>query len=301
MQRFILLMALLVLSFPVLVACSGIENKIAVISLNGVIQEESQLSLFGGSAITPHDVRRDFQRAQNDITVKAIVVQVNTPGGDVSACQEIVYELERVKKPVVISMRSMATSGGYYISARANKIVALPTTLTGSIGVISQIPNLQGLFEKVGVKMAVIKSGKYKDMYSGTRELTVEEIQIMQKITDEMYSQFVDIVAEGRHISRDKVEELATGQAYTGIEAKTLGLVDELGGLQTAIGLAAQLAGIQSPQIEYYQHEAPGLLKLLASVSGLNLETLTGIRPISAEQFVSLELLNGAYPKFLYR
>jgi len=301
MQRFILLMTLLVLSFPVLVSCSGIENKIAVISLSGVIQEESRLSLFGGSAITPHDVRRDLQRAQKDITVKAIVVQVNTPGGDVSACQEIVYELERIKKPVVISMRSMATSGGYYISAKANKIVALPTTLTGSIGVISQIPNLQGLFDKVGVKMAVIKAGKYKDMYSGTRELTPEEVQIMQKITDEMYSQFIEIVAEGRHISRDRIEELATGQAYTGIEAKALGLVDELGGLQTAIDVASQLAGIQSPQIEYYQQEVPGLLKLLSSVGGINLETLTGSWPISAEQFVYLELLNNAYPRFLYR
>ena len=183
MKSVISLTLLIVLALSLLTACGTIANKIAVISLDGVIQIESGSSIFGGSSITPDDVRKQLERAQNDISVRAIVIQVNSPGGDVSACQEIVYQMQKVTKPIVISMRSMAASGGYYISAGANKIVALPSTLTGSIGVISEVPNMKGLFDKIGVDMQIVKSGKYKDMYSGMHELTPEETAIVQKQT----------------------------------------------------------------------------------------------------------------------
>jgi len=125
--------------------CTSGGNKIAVVPLNGPIQSGEAGLLFGGSVITPQLVRSQLERARQDDTVKAVVLQVESPGGVVAACQEIVNEIERVDKPIVVSMGSIAASGGYFISAKADKIVALPATLTGSIGVISQVPNLRSL------------------------------------------------------------------------------------------------------------------------------------------------------------
>ncbi len=266
MKRFtaiVCLTALLVL-FAVSTSCTFAQNKVAVISLSGPIQSESSGFFFGGSVITPESVRTELERAKNDVSVKAIVLQINSPGGSVAASQEIVNQLELVKKPIVVSMSDLAASGGYYISAGADKIVALPGTLTGSIGVISEMPNLKGLFDKLGIDMQVFIAGKHKDMYAGLRELTPEEKVIMQDMTDQLYNQFVQVVAKGRGLSEDKVRELATGQLYTGIQAKELGLVDELGGLQTAIDLAASLAGISKPEVEYYKPQAPSLLNTFA-------------------------------------
>ncbi|MGA2159693.1 MAG: signal peptide peptidase SppA [Dehalococcoidia bacterium] len=282
-------------------ACGAVVNKVAVISLNGVIQIESSSSVFSGSSITPDEVRKQLERAQNDFNVKAIVIQVNSPGGDVSACQEIVYEMQKVKKPMVISMRSVAASGGYYISAKANKIIALPSTLTGSIGVISEIPNLKGLFDKIGVNMEIVKSGKYKDMYSGMNELTPDERAIIQKTNDEMYGEFIDIVAEGRHMDPDKVKELATGQAYTGLQAKELGLVDELGGLQTAVDEAAKLASIENPQVEYYHPQSEGLFAMLFGGNNSTLADFIGGKLLGAEQVAALNFINNSFPRFLYQ
>ncbi|MGA9047569.1 MAG: signal peptide peptidase SppA [Dehalococcoidia bacterium] len=292
----VLLFATLFLS-----ACGAVVNKVAVISLNGVIQIESSSSVFSGSSITPDEVGKQLERAQNDFNVKAIVIQVNSPGGDVSACQEIVYEMQKVKKPMVISMRSVAASGGYYISAKANKIIALPSTLTGSIGVISEIPNLKGLFDKIGVNMEIVKSGKYKDMYSGMNELTPDERAIIQKTNDEMYGEFIDIVAEGRHMDPDKVKELATGQAYTGLQAKELGLVDELGGLQTAVDEAAKLASIENPQVEYYHPQSEGLFAMLFGGNNSTLADFIGGKLLGAEQVAALNFINNSFPRFLYQ
>jgi protease-4 len=296
-----LLMIFIVMSLlPGLIGCEAAHSKIAVIPLSGVIQQESRLTLLGGTSITPGLVRQYLARAQKDPAVQAVVIQLNTPGGDVSACQEIVYELQRLKKPVVVSMQSIATSGGYYISAKARRIVALPTTLTGSIGVISEIPSLKGLFDKIGVKMDVIKAGKYKDMYAGVRDLSPEELQIMQDTTNEMYEQFIDIVAEGRRMDKSKVRELATGQAYTGKQALQLGLVDELGGLQTAIDSAAGIAGIKEPVVETYRQDSPGLLQLISNMSSGTAGGLLGIGTLSVENLMSLELLGNSYPRFSY-
>ena len=163
----------------------------------------------------------------------------------------------------MVSMGGMAASGGYYISTKADKIVALPTTMTGSIGVISQIINVQELFEKLGIQMETFKGGKYKDMYSGYREMTSEEKEIMQGMIDEYYELFVDVVVEGRGLSKDEVRELATGQIYTGTEAKELGLVDALGGLDTAMDLAMELADVEVARVEYYKPPRVTLWSLL--------------------------------------
>jgi protease IV len=298
-----ILISLLILAFvlPVMVSCSAIGNKVAIIPLNGVIDINASTSLFGGGAITPDSVRKLLERANDDVTVKAIVIQVNSPGGDVSACEEIAYEMSKVKKPIVISMRSVAASGGYYISAKADWIVALQSTTTGSIGVISEIPNLNGLLDKIGVKMEVIKAGKYKDMYSGFAELTPEERAILQTHTDQMYDQFITVVAEGRHLSKEKVRELATGQTYTGIQAKELGLVDELGGIQAAVDHAAKLANIEHPVKEYIYPETPGLVDMLLYGNGNQLIGTITAAIAGPEQMAASTFLGRSYPRFLYR
>jgi protease-4 len=282
---------------------SVVGDKVAVIPLNGLITAEGASFIYG-QVITPDLVREQLNKAEGDRAVKAIVLRIESPGGAVAPCQEILEEIEKVKgkKPIVVSMGSEAASGGYYISAKANRIVALPGTLTGSIGVISQIPNIKGLYEKLGIEMQTFKSGKYKDMYSGFRELTPEEKEIMQRMTDEYYEQFVEVVAEGRGMSKEAVKNLATGQLYTGAEAEELGLVDELGGLDRAIDVAAELAGVTAPRVEYYKPAQKSLLELLL---GMNLSTLRSaielkLLGLSGQDVVLLETLSHTYPQPQY-
>jgi protease-4 len=277
---------------PLILLSGPAPGSIAVIPLSGTITSGGS-SLLSGSAITPDLVRSYLSKAENDRTVKAIVLRIDSPGGEVEASQEILLQIERAResKPVVVSMGSIAASGGYYISTGANAIVALPTTETGSIGVISYQMNVQGLLDKLGIDVEVFKGGKYKDMYTGFRELTPEEQSIMQATVDEFYEQFIGVVAEGRG--------LATGQLYSGTEAKELGLIDELGDLDTAISLAAGLAGIERARVEWY-HE-PGLISRL--LSGLVGAVQTRISGLSAEDMIALEILNHNYPEplFLYQ
>lgn len=301
MKKSLIVLLILIILAILSMSCIPSFNKIAVISLDGTIQSSSGASFLGGSSITPDEVRTLLKKATDDATVRAVVIRLNTPGGDPAACQEIVYEMDRLDKPLVISMRSMATSGGYYISAKADKIVALSSTLTGSIGVITQIPDINGLFEKIGIKMEILKSGKYKDMYAGMRPLTEEEKGLIQENTDQIYGQFVDVIVEGRHMERQKVLELADGRVYTGIEARQLGLVDEIGDVHTAIDLAAELAGIKSPQVEYYKQETSDFLKLLLGMNPGQLDKLLGAGLIGAEGVAALDIINNPYPVYLYR
>ncbi len=282
-------------------ACTMGGNKVAVISLNGPIQSESSGFLFGGSVISPQFVRNQLEKAKNDVAVKAIVLQIESPGGSVAACQEILNEIERVEKPIVVSFGTVAASGGYYISTKADKIVALPGTLTGSIGVISEMPNLKGLYQKLGIEMEVFIAGKHKDMYAGLRELTPEEKVLMQEMTDQLYDQFVQVVVNGRGMSEEKARDLATGQLYTGVEAKELGLVDELGGLNKAIDLAASLAGIQKPKVEYYKPAVPSLLSTLLGMSWQKLHSVIQVQSLGAEGIILLETLSNPYPQPEYR
>jgi protease-4 len=292
-----LLAAILV---PTILISRLAAGKIAVIPLSGTITTGGS-SLLSGSTITPDLVRYYLAKAESDKSVKAIVLRIESPGGEIEPCQEILLEIERVKetKPVVVSMGEMAASGGYYISTQANKIVAMPSTQTGAIGVISAAINVQGLLDKLGIQIEIFKGGKYKDMYWGLRELTPEEQAIMQGMVDEYYEQFVDAVAEGRGLSTEEVRNLATGQLYSGTEAKELGLVDELGDLDTAINLAAGLAGIEAPKVVYYQQ--PGLISRL--LSGLVEAIQARISGLSAQDMILLQVLSHDYPQplFLYQ
>jgi protease-4 len=275
-------------------------SKIAVIRLSGFITTLDS-SLLSGATITPDLVKDYLTKAEGDKAVKAIVFHIESPGGEIAPCQEILWEIERIgeTKTVVVSMGGTATSGGYYISTKADKIVALPTTVTGSIGVISQIMNVEGLLEKLGIEIETFKGGMYKDMYRGFREMTQEEKEIMQGTIDEFYELFIEVVAEGRGLDKEDVRNLATGQMYTGTAAKELGLIDELGNLDTAINLTAEIAGIEDPVVEYYREPGLTLRSLLGFVDAI-WARITGL---SAQDMILLEILSYNYrqPLFLYQ
>ncbi len=198
--------------------------------------------------------------------MKAIVLRVNSPGGSAAASQEIFNAVVRAKKhkKVVVSMGDLAASGGYYISCPADVIYADPATATGSIGVITEYMNYQGLMGKIGVKTENIKSGKMKDMLSPTEPLSDEARAVMQGIVMDVYSQFVDAVALGRQgkLTRAEVLKLADGRIYSGTQAKQLKLIDELGGMEEAGRGAARLAGMPE-NTEYADYSSPSLLKQL--------------------------------------
>ncbi|WEZ09264.1 signal peptide peptidase SppA [Priestia flexa] len=209
-------------------------NKIAVLEVNGTIQDTGDsTSVFSQGGYNHELFLEQLDAAKDDDMVKGIIIKVNSPGGGVVESAQIHKKMEEIqadtKKPIYISMGSMAASGGYYISTSADKIYATPDTLTGSLGVIMQSVNYGELAERLGVKDVTIKSGEHKDIMSPTRDMTEEERQIMQKLIDNSYSGFVDVISKGRDLSESKVREIADGRIYDGRQAKELKLVDELG------------------------------------------------------------------------
>lgn len=205
-----------------------------------------------GPIIDSKDAIDEIKEYTKDKSIKAIVLRIDSPGGAVAPSQEIYEEVKKAvaKKKVVVSMGSVAASGGYYISAPATKIIANPGTLTGSIGVIMEIPNIEGLMNKIGVKTEVIKSGKHKDIASAFRSMGKEEREILQGVMDNVHEQFIKAVSEGRKIETEELRKIADGRIFTGAQAKTYGLVDELGTLEDAIKTAATLAGIkEEPEV----------------------------------------------------
>lgn len=218
-------------------APSVLKGRVALVKMEGVI----------GMDLDALSVIEELKQYRKDTSVKAVIVRLDSPGGVVAPSQEIYQELKKLqaKKPVVVSMGSLAASGGYYISVAAEKIVANPGTMTGSIGVIMELPNVQGLMDKVGIKTEVIKSGRHKDMASMFRSMTSEERALLQKLLDDVHDQFIEAVAEGRGMDEAKVRGLADGRVFTGRQALQLGFVDELGTLEDAVALAGKLGGIE--------------------------------------------------------
>lgn len=196
-----------------------------------------------------------------DKEVKGVLFRINSPGGSSAASQEVYEEITKVRKSgkvVVVSMGDVAASGGYWIACAADKIVANPATMTGSIGVIMPLQNIQELLDKIGVQPETIKSGKYKDMGSSNRPLAPEERQLLQAMVDDIYQQFVDVVVAGRKMPREEVLAVADGRVFTGKQAKELGLVDELGNYYDALDLLTKLANIQGePVIKEYGRRNP--------------------------------------------
>jgi len=227
--------------------------KVAIVKVYGVIK-------------SPDRYIRTLDRLEKDRSVKAVVLRVDSPGGVVGACQEIyekVRELRR-RKPVVVSMGSVAASGGLYISVPATKIVANPGTITGSIGVIIQTYNLKGLADRLGVKVITVKSGRFKDLLNPFKEPDPESLKIVQELINDSYLQFVRAVAESRKIPIERVRQFADGRIFTGRKAKELGLVDYLGGLDRAVEVARELSGYPNA-VKYEVSQRRGFLERLLS------------------------------------
>ncbi len=259
--------------------------SVAVIDVEGQIVAGKSAG-FGAVAAGSDTIVDLIEQAGELSGVRAIVLRVNSPGGDIVASDEIYRALQRVDKPVVVSMGSIAASGGYYISVAADHIYATPYTLTGSIGVISQFFNAQELLEDLGVEVITITSGEVKDFGNFARPMTEEERAYWQALIDDTYEGFLSIVAEGRSLPVDEVREIADGRVILGGDAVELGLVDELGYFEDAVAKAAELGGIEGeprivelkPQTGLFE-SLYGLESLMRRSEVLDLLQRTGAPP----------------------
>ena len=236
------------------------KNRVEVIYVQGIMLTGSIPTGFG--IATSEDIVKSLKDANDDEGVKAIVMRINSPGGSPASAEEIVGAMKKIDKPIVISMGDVAASAAYYISAPADKIIANPDTMTGSIGVIWEFQNRSGFYDKEGTSFYIAKSGELKDMGGDWKGLSDKEKQYADQVITEAYSRFIKEVADDRNLSLSKVKDLADGRIYTGAKAKELGLVDELGSLDDAIEIAAKLGGIVGkPEVGYANR--PSLSRLL--------------------------------------
>ncbi|MEK7325740.1 MAG: signal peptide peptidase SppA, partial [Chloroflexota bacterium] len=246
---------------------SGVGPAVAVIPIKGIITSGEGGPFANTGVAFSESIIADIEKANEDNDVKAILLDVDSPGGGVVASDEIYHALSQVEKPVVVVIGGLGASGAYYISMASDWIIANPNSLVGSIGVISEFPNAEGLLEKVGVEFVVITSGPRKDVGSPYRDMTEAEEAYWQTIVDETYESFVQIVAEGRGMTVEDVAPLADGGVYTGRQALDLKLVDALGYKDDAITKAAGLGGITGePRIIEY-HKQPTLFELLTQAA----------------------------------
>jgi protease-4 len=272
-------------------------DKVVVVPIEGVIAPADDTLGRILPTSTPEGLTDALRQAGSDPSVVAVVLEIDSPGGGVTASDEMHQSVldfeENTGEPVVVSMQDVTASGGYYISTAADRIVANKTTLTGSLGVIFEIPNFAEAADKYGIKQVVIKSGKYKDMGSSFREMTPKERDILQSIVDDLYAQFVDVISEGRDIPKDRVREIADGRVYSGLQAKKLGLIDSFGGLDEASAIAGNLAGTSDTTVVRYVQQPSFTDTLLAR--------LASEKP-QAEQIMDAAGLNlEPKPYYLYR
>lgn len=219
----------------------ALNNKVGVVKVEGFIGDT-------------HDIIEQINQFAKDDNVKAIIIRIDSPGGGVAPSQEIYSAIVDVKKnkKVVASMGAVAASGGYMIACAADKIVANPGTVTGSISAIMHFANVEELLKKIGLKSSVVKSGKFKDIGSPVRDMTSEEKELLQELVDDIYDQFLDMVAQNRNIPKKNLENVADGRVFTGRQAHKLGLVDYLGDMGYAVTLAGEMSGIKGkPEVIY--------------------------------------------------
>lgn len=220
------------------------DKRVALIKLEGIIIDSAGIS-------TTLKVLKAIEDVKNN-DFKALVLKINSPGGTVGASQELHSALMRLKKDgikVVVSLGDVAASGGVYVAVAGDKIVSNSGTVTGSIGVIIKNNVLKDLYKKIGVDHQVVKSGPYKDILSDTKYLSDEEIQILQELIDSTYEQFVKTVADGRNLEIEDVKKIADGRIFSGLQAQSYGLVDEIGTLADAIDLAGKLIDVEKPKV----------------------------------------------------
>jgi protease IV len=253
---------------------SSASGKIGIIEVKGVITSAEKTI-------------RDLTDFRQDQRIRAIVLRIDSPGGAVGASQEIYEEVKRTDavKPVVASLGSVAASGGYYAALGARKIVTSPGTLTGSIGVIVKFPNLKEIFDKIGYRSEIVKSGKLKDIGAANRPMTDEERALLQEIIDNVHRQFVDTVAQSRNLPREQVLKLADGRIFSGEQAVESGLADQFGNFTDAVTLAARQAEMkdEQPPLHYPRERDFSLLRLLMGETGeSSLQGLASLHPTLA-------------------
>jgi protease-4 len=256
--------------------------------------EAGVLTAVGGDAIGVIEIEGAISDSRDTIEslkhfgdssgIKAVVLRIDSPGGAVAPTQEIYQAVGKLrqKKPVIASLGSVAASGGYYIASACDQVVSNPGTLTGSIGVIMELGNIEELMKKIGIQGTSIKSGPNKDIGSPLRPLSPEGRKILQELVNNVHAQFVSAVAKGRKLPEEKIKELADGRVYSGEQAKGLGLVDVLGNMEDAVDLAAKRVGIQgTPQVVYSRSEEKSWMERLFSstfIRGLGRQETSGLR-----------------------
>ena len=238
--------------------------RVAIVELEGII-------------IDVDDIVRDLKSHRENPLVRAVVLRVNSPGGVVGPTQELYRALQRVReagKPVVASLGAIAASGGYYAAVAADSIYANPGTLTGSIGVVMQMANVEQLMKKVGVDYVVVKAGQFKDLGNFARPMTPEERRVIQSLLDDVHGQFIEAVAKGRKLDRSAVVQFADGRVFSGTQALSLKMVDALGGLEDAIDAAAKLAKLPTPPPVERARRRFSLIDLIRNELGLTVPSL---------------------------
>ena len=259
-----------------------VPDRVAVINISGTIASgaEGKDSLFNqANGVTSGSIMKQIREAAADDSVKALVLRIDSGGGSATAAEEVGRELKRfkenTKKPVVATMGNTGASAAYWIAAcSSDKVYANATTLTGSIGVYMPYMNTEELFKKIGITSNKIKSGPYKDIMSSDRPMTPEEQAILQNIVNEIYNEFVATVAAGRKMEESKVRTLADGRVYTGLQAKNLGLVDEIGDYYDALAAAGELAKIKPgadglPPVKEKEKQQPWEFLLSAQIANM--------------------------------
>lgn len=251
------------------------KNVIALVYADGsIVDGEGDGATVGGDRLA-----EEFRRLRRDKSVKAIVLRINSPGGSATASGIIQREiaLTQAQKPIIVSMGSLAASGGYWIAMGTHRVFAEPNTLTGSIGVFGLLPNVQGLANTNGITWDTVKTSRFADSLTFSRPKTPEELALQQKIVDDVYDNFLTLVAESRKLPKSRVAEIAQGRVWSGEDAQRLGLVDELGGLEQAIAAAAKTAKLgKNWHIEEYPPQKNLSEQLLKQLLGTHLETHLG-------------------------
>jgi protease-4 len=247
----VLLLIVIVVGFSLLAfAIGALSGKRQSFSLN----EKVGVVLIEGVIADGRETIEQLNDYANDDGIRAVVLRINSPGGGVAASEEIygaVRELKK-KKPVVASMGSIAASGGYLIACAANRIVANPGTVTGSISAVMHYANVEGLLKKIGVQSSAIKSGKFKDIGSPVREMTKDEKEILQGVVDDIYDHLLDVIGRDRKMKKEELKKIADGRIFTGRQAQKMGLVDELGDMAYALNLAGKLSNVKGkPEAVY--------------------------------------------------
>jgi protease IV len=260
----------------------GMGGRIAVIEVDGMITDDQAFL-------------RDVRRLRNDRSVRGWVVAINSPGGTVAPAQSMYQTLVRIRAedqvPVIASIGTVGASGGYYVALGADSILVLPGSITGSIGVLMQYPNLQGLMERLGVRMEVVKGGEQKDLATPFREMDPAHREILEALVADVHDQFVEAVVEARSLTTDQVRAVADGRVLSGRQAHTVGLVDRMGNRDEAVSLAGVMAGLgASPRVvRPPRRRGPWLLELLLGTS-----VATAVRDLTGT------MTDGAWPAVLY-